>query len=180
MNIFFLAECPIDCSRMHVDSHVTKMILEYSQLLSTAHRVIDGHQIVDASSGRRIARWVLDDERENILYKSTHVNHPSAIWARSGKKQYEWLWCLLASTAMEFNWRRGKMHACQTSGLITALSQVPAGLKDVDWTEPTPAMPPEFIVPGNSVESYRNYYRSAKTRLHSWTKREVPAWIDPI
>ena len=42
MNIFYLDDDPIQCAKWHVDKHIVKMITEYCQLLSTAHRVLDG------------------------------------------------------------------------------------------------------------------------------------------
>ena len=84
MNIFYLDPDPKTCAQMHCDKHVTKMIIEYSQLMSTAHRVIDGEEYIDNSSGRKIKRWKLSDIREDVLYKATHINHPSAIWCWSG------------------------------------------------------------------------------------------------
>ena len=59
MNIFYLDDNVVKCAEMHNDKHVVKMILEYAQLLSTAHRVLDGREYVDASSGRKMKRWML-------------------------------------------------------------------------------------------------------------------------
>ena len=42
MNIFYLDNHTHRCAKQHCDKHVVKMIIEYAQLLSTAHRVIDG------------------------------------------------------------------------------------------------------------------------------------------
>ena len=42
MNIFYLHENPEICAEYHCDKHVVKMILETAQMLSTAHRIIDG------------------------------------------------------------------------------------------------------------------------------------------
>ena len=42
MNIFYLDKDTKTCAEMHVDKHVVKMIVEYAQLLSTAHRMLDG------------------------------------------------------------------------------------------------------------------------------------------
>ena len=42
MNIFYLHENPKICAEMHLDKHASKMCIEYAQLLSTAHRVLDG------------------------------------------------------------------------------------------------------------------------------------------
>ena len=41
MNIFYLSEDQKNCAEMHNDKHCVKMIVEYAQLLSTAHRVLD-------------------------------------------------------------------------------------------------------------------------------------------
>ena len=42
MNIFHLHKDPVICAEMHIDKHVVKMPIEYAQLMSTAHRVLDG------------------------------------------------------------------------------------------------------------------------------------------
>ena len=39
MNIFFLSLNPGICAKMHCDAHVRKMILEYAQMLCSAHHV---------------------------------------------------------------------------------------------------------------------------------------------
>lgn len=70
MNIFYVHSDPVICAQQHVDKHVVKMILEYAQLMSTAHRILDGVETVGLSkSGRKAKRWVLPDEREDALYK---------------------------------------------------------------------------------------------------------------
>jgi len=95
MNIFFLDTDPKTAAQQHCDKHVVKMIIEYAQLLSTAHRILDGNLYLDkTANGRNIKRWRLDDYRESILYKASHINHPSAIWAREDLSHYQWLWNL--------------------------------------------------------------------------------------
>lgn len=42
MNVFFLASTPDEAALYHCDKHVVKMVLESAQLLSTAHRLLDG------------------------------------------------------------------------------------------------------------------------------------------
>ena len=42
MNIFYLDSNPKKCAEMHHDKHCSKMLVEYAQLMSTAHRVLDG------------------------------------------------------------------------------------------------------------------------------------------
>ena len=78
------------------------MILEYAQLLSTTHRFLDGTLSTGISNtGRKQTRYVLPDERDNILYKSTHINHPSAVWVRQSRDNYAWLWQLLKEVCKE-------------------------------------------------------------------------------
>ena len=42
MNIFVLDDSPRKSAVAHCDKHVCKMMIEYAQMLSTAHRVLDG------------------------------------------------------------------------------------------------------------------------------------------
>ena len=46
MNIFYLHKKPEISAQLHCDKHVVKMIIEYAQMLSTAHRMLDGRPYV--------------------------------------------------------------------------------------------------------------------------------------
>ena len=84
------------------------MIIEYAQLMSTAHRILDGNMYFDlTANGRKIKRWKLDDYREPILYKASHINHPSAIWVREDLSHYQWLWNLASELCQEYRHRYG-------------------------------------------------------------------------
>ena len=75
MNIFYLHNDPRTCAEMHLDKHVVKMILEYAQLLSTAHRVLDGTQSIRQSkTGRKQTWYFINDYRDDLLYNATHIN----------------------------------------------------------------------------------------------------------
>lgn len=177
MNIFYLHNDPVECAKQHNNKHVVKMILEYAQLLSTAQRVLDGHEVTElTATGRKIRRWKLESPLDSKLYKSTHVNHPSAIWVRQSYENYEWLWQLLEKVCYEYTYRYGKVHKVQREGLLEELYTPPTHIpKGVGFTEPTPAMPEQFIV-SSSISSYKNYYIGAKQHLANWKKREVPIW----
>jgi len=96
MNIFYLDKSPVLSARYQCDKHVVKMILESAQLLCTAHRVLD---------------YTLTSEHDSKgLYKSTHKNHPSAIWARSGYEQYSWLYHHFIALGNEYEYRYHKKH----------------------------------------------------------------------
>ena len=153
------------------------MILEYAQLLSTAHRVLDGTQLTRLSkTGRKQTAFVLSDSRESVLYSATHVNHPSAVWVRKSYENYEWLYQLFTQLLEEYTYRYGKTHACTklVDDLYTPPTHIPKG---VGFSEPTPAMPDDYKVAGNSVKSYQNYYLGDKTRMFSWKNRPTPVWI---
>jgi hypothetical protein len=183
VNIFYLDNDPKVCAEMHNDKHCIKMILEYAQLLSTAHRILDGTQSIGLSAtGRKQTRYVLPDSRESVLYSATHVNHPSAVWVRQSVYNYMWLTNLLKELCKEYTYRYGKVHKCERDGLVDRLWEtIPDNIPHSDFTEPTPAMPDEVKIAGNSLSSYRNYYIKNKTHLASWkgkvNSRSVPDWF---
>ena len=169
---------PREAAEMHVDKHVVKMIVESAQLLSTAHRLIDGIETTTVTDkGRRKRVWHLPDHRQSVLYSATHVNHPSAIWTMRSIENYLWLYSLMQELCKEYTHRYGKVHKCEREMIFKQLSYPPAGISTAPFTEPTPAMPDEYKVPGNSVQSYRNYYMGAKQRMFSWKHRNKPAWL---
>jgi len=181
MNIFAIENDPVDCAMSMVDKHVVKMILETAQLLSTAHRVLDAeHLYFDKSkNGRNIKRWKLPDERDQHLYSATHVNHPSAVWCRQSMPNYSWLFDHFIALLEEYAYRYGKVHKCQETGLVAFLLLVaPTNIPDSSFTEPTPAMPDQYKVPGNSIKSYHNYYNGEKQRMFSWKQRPIPEFIN--
>ena len=164
---------------MHVDKHCVKMILETAQLLSTAHRILDGYLLTyENDKGRMVKRWVLQDSRQDLLYGATHINHPSAIWARHNNSNYMWLHQLLIELCKEYTYRYGKVHKCERDGLVDALMFIPKNIPIGNFTEPTPAMPDQYKVPGNALKSYHNYYNGEKQRMFSWKKRSVPEFIN--
>ena len=182
MNIFYLDNDPVKCAEYHVDKHAIKMILEYCQLLSTAHRVLDGtEEVVKSKTGRNVKRWKLEDTRNDILYSATHINHPSAVWCRQSLPNYKWLHKLLVELCTEYTYRYGKIHKCQEIGLVEALSTPPVKIPNKPFTEPTPAMPDECKVSGDALQSYRNYYVMNKGHLWSWkgkiNSRTEPNWF---
>ena len=51
MNRFILDEDPVNSALALCDSHVIKMILEEGQMLSTAHRFLDGNDAWEIVEG---------------------------------------------------------------------------------------------------------------------------------
>ena len=176
MNIFYLDNDPKTCAIEHVDKHVVKMILEYGQLLSTAHRVCDGYPDIGISaSGRKRKVWLLADDRNERLCAATHINHPSASWVRESDKNYMWLYDLFLYLQSEYTHRYGKIHSFER--LISPLSKLPRNIPmGVPFSEPPPAMPDKYKVIGDSIQSYHNYYMGEKRHFANWKSREIPLW----
>jgi len=164
VNIFRLSDDPVEAARWHVDRHVLAGINELVAMMSTAHRVMDGHDMK------------LFDERERTLYKATHVNHPASVWVREAIENYWYAQELLLALLDEYTHRYGKRHA-HWGHMSFLLCSPPKNLEAFEGTAPPTCMPEEYRVPSDPVLSYRNYYRLGKTHLHSWKNRTPPTWI---
>ena len=153
MNIFFLHINPRICAQMHVDKHVIKMILETCQLLCSVIHLLNTY---------------------TPPYKLTHKNHPCAIWARESFSNYVYLCELGLELCNEYTHRYGKRHKSLDVILWCIVNR--PNIPDKGFTEPAKAMPDEYKVK-SVVESYRNYYRGAKSGFASWKMRETPEWF---
>lgn len=173
MNIFYLDNDTEKCAQYHCDKHVVKMCIEYAQLLSTAHRILDGSEYIDNSSGRRIKRWKLNNNSEHMIYKASHINHPSNIWTRESSGNYTWLLTMWKFLLKEYTHRYGKFH--KTGELEFALSTLPNNIVNKVMEQPPQAMPEE-CKSSNSINAYRQYYVMKKNTFARWTNREIPKW----
>lgn len=179
MNVFFLDKDEELCAQYHNDKHSSKMCVEYAQLLSTAHRVLDGEMWQGKTqNGRNIKRWFLyDPDMNSNLYLACHVNHPSAIWTRESRDNYMWLYRMWVALGKEYTHRYSRVHESLRK-LEDYLRFPPMNIKSNGFSEPPPAMKqfPQCIVEGDSIRSYRNYYWEAKRDFCIWTNREEPTW----
>ena len=160
MNIFYLDKRPDDAAEMHCDKHCVKMILEYAQMLSTAHRVLD------------------EDTAHPDLYKIAHKNHPSTIWTRSSKQHYDWLFRLFRMLSAEYSIRYSrdvfKVHkSWDKLGKILEVS--PKNIEDNGWADPPQCMP-DHCKDDDVVKAYRNYYILEKNTFAKWNYSGTPKW----
>jgi hypothetical protein len=103
LNIFATNKCPVKSAEHLDDKRVSKMILETAQLLSCAVRLAG----VD------------------IGYKITHKNHPSAVWTRQTRGNFQWLVEHGRALANEHFKRRGKHHkSAQVIELVAEYASV--------------------------------------------------------
>jgi len=166
---------------MLCDKHVVKMILETCQLLSTAHRVLDGHKNVREYSSLKTKKtcnkifYDLDNIYMNInVYLPTHINHPSNVWTRQTSGNYRWLYDHLIGLLDEYTYRYQKTHKCER--LLEHLMFAPENIKLGPQTT-VPLCMPEKYHDLYSIQSYRNYYNGEKLGFAKWTNREKPKWI---
>lgn len=194
MNIFVLSEDVAEAARSHLDRHVVKMVVEYAQLLSTAHRVCDGRPSVRVRPFGRTQnlrlladeavelREVRDEQKYVIVnprcYSITHQNHPSAVWARETRANYLWLYALFQELSDEYTFRYDRIHKTWND-LGEFLREPPTTIKNGNITSFAQAMGDEFKVPNNAVMAYRNYYNGAKASFATWKRREAPSWFSP-
>ena len=152
------------------------MPIEYAQLMSTAHRLLDGEMYLGKTAiGRNIKRWKLHDEREDILYKASHINHPSAIWVRESIENYFQMYKLYMAVLAEFTNRYGKVHGSSKPSI--ALIRPPSNIPMVKGTQLPQCMPEMCKVKNNPILAYRNYYIVEKNSFASWKNREIPEWF---
>ena len=90
MNIFVTSACHAECARVLDDKRVVKMVLESTQMLSTA---------INLSGGQG-------------PYKSTHINHPCSVWVRTSITNFKWLQLHALFLCREYRLRYDKVHKC--------------------------------------------------------------------
>lgn len=177
MNIFALSFRPDESAEMLCDRHIVKMTIETAQLLSTAHRILDGEEYIDDSSGRRIKRYRHPNSNmEAVLYKATHINHPSAIWVRQNNKNYNWLYQHFRSLCEEYTYRYNKIHLTDEK-LNSILFNLPENISKARLITPMPQAMPDKYKSSYYVDAYRRYYVGEKSDFAKWTKRSIPEWF---
>lgn len=154
MNIFVLDKDPIQAARYHNDKHVIKMILEHTQMLSTAVRVHSHDQI-------------------DTVYKKAHLNHPCSKWVRQNRTNFLWLCDATEELFREYTRRYGKNHKSYDTYVICRNNAdcIPIG----ELTEFAQAMPIEYKNQ-DPVQAYRTYYIKDKKDFSTWKMGNVPDW----
>ena len=166
MNIFFLSWTIQLCAQYHCDKHVIKMILEYTQLLSTAWFITDPDK----------AELLYKQDK---IYKKTHINHLSSIWVRECKENYIWLCYLGLELCKEYAFRYDKSpEQHKTYNKLIFLSNNIPSLPDNNGYITIPKMcMPDIYKRDNPVLAYRLYYINEKNKLFTWKNRDKPKWI---
>lgn len=108
---------------------------------------------------------------EDVVYKASHINHPSAIWTRENDSNYTWVYTLWVSLCREYTHRYGRTHETYRK-LATVLNKLPQNIPAGEKTE-IPQCMPEDAKRDNVVEAYQEYYRKYKSDFAKWTDRSL-------
>ena len=154
MNIYYLDRDPEPAAQMQCDQHAIKMTLETTQLLSTAHIVLDDNQ---------------------VAYRATHKNHPSSVWVRESVENYRWLYRHLMALGDTYTRRYGKVHK-SIQEHSQALSEPPRAIPDGNFTDPPQCMY-DWCKRLDTVEAYKAYYAA---KAAEWADLGRPMrWTEP-
>lgn len=154
MQIYFLDKNPKLAAQYHPDKLVVKMITESLQILSTVCHI--------------------HNQSELAVYKKTHSNHPSVVWASETIDNYLWLYDLTHWLYEEYKFRyNDKQHLAgekfKTLGIPyikqEGFTDIRYGYKDSRY---------HF---DNRVEGYREYLKCEKSHILKYTKRNCPEWL---
>lgn len=196
MNIFVLDPSPVLAAQYQCDKHVVKMIVETAQILSTAHRMLDGKMqvirrpvsITPAPDGhvaaikfRNAKVWRLDNTELDLkLYAATHTGHPCTKWTMESLNNYLWLYEHFCALCDEYTYRYGKKHATDTK-LRFVLDAAPTNIDDTKELTPfrlAMKSNPDCMNEADPVGSYRKFYQTKQTRFRMvWTNRPRPEWF---
>jgi len=182
MNIFILNNDPVLAAQEQCDKHVVKMIVESAQMLSTVHRMLDGTmERRPSKSGAMLQYWKLHDDREDIVYKACHFNHPSTIWTRESKANYDWHYKHFIGLCDEYTYRYGKVHSTDTKlrkHLVHSPNNIP--MKEMTPFKLAMGSNPECMFE-DAVKSYRAFYHTKQAKFNmAWTKRPQPKWFNAV
>lgn len=155
MNIFYTNECPIQTALDHNKRHQVKQILEFAQMLSTAHHVLDGTV---------------------TQYKPTHPSHPSSVWIRSSVEHYNWSVRCALHLCKLFKESKGKEHATQR--VLETLSTPPKAIPNKKFCEPPPAMPDEFKAIAIFKPVTIAYQKYLCSKYAEWQQRDKPLKVE--
>lgn len=124
-------------------------------MLSTAHHELDGDSAPDG------------------IYKSTHVNHPSAVWVMQSREHYKYVFNLLIELGKLYTRHTGKTH--KTSVMASErLSRPPLGIPTSGFVDPPVAAPDEFkamVSVAGTVGAYKAYLNH---KFKEWQSRPTP------
>ena len=161
MNIFLLADHPVDAAQMQCNKHVVKMPTENAQILCSVF-------------------W-----QHNIPapYKLTHNNHPCNIFARRSSANFDWVVTHGLALCYEYTYRYQKVRKsqaviewCQANKRLLSFSESDLTAFPIAIAEDKICRKHPDFNSADAVHKYRLFYIYDKP-FAKWTKREAPMWF---
>lgn len=159
MNIFASSVSTKESAQALDDKRLIKMILESAQMLST-------NLNLNGIKGP---------------YKTTHQNHPCAIWTRTSHANYFWLFGHFMFLCEEYTYRFGKIHKCEQYQTVFINNSTKLNYATTERT-PFPNCT-TFKHIEDTTQAYRLYLNEKwknDKRAPKWTNRQPPDWYLPI
>ena len=145
---------PLAANQM-IDKHVVKMILESGQMLSTAHRVLDGDEWTKLRMVNRIKRQSTLRRTRRPPVESIIVNHPCTRWVMESLSNHRWLSVHCPPSPASTRGGTTRTHASE-SLMEHLLTKSPINITDKGLTKFAQAMPEQY-----KNESAVSAYRAA-------------------
>ena len=145
MNIFFVQPNPISAASSLYARHKLKMLVESTQLLCNAVR----HNCPEK----------FDDE---IIYSTTHDNHPCSLWARESMSNFLWLYDHAYQLTIHYAAKYGKRHKCWD--VLYYIKGLRMDFELLELTEPPQCVHAKYKS-SNPIVAYRSYYVEEKGHI---------------
>jgi hypothetical protein len=182
MNIFFLDGDPKTCAQSHCSKHVVKMIVEYAQILSSAH-----HRAPNKAN----KEWMF------ICYQMPKGMNPHPLnWVMESLDNYKWLSQLSLELIKEYKFRYfNRTHKTEVTldWLSTSYPSIPSNgitnpqvLSIGNTQRYDPEMSElQYLDTKNEVNRkllrtiilYRRFYKEDKKAFAVWGNRPTPVWF---
>ena len=181
MNIFFIDSHPDQAAIYMMDKHIVKMPLESAQMLSTAHRLLDGK--LTQSDSKQVylleGESLLNSEIQNQkCYKVAHKAHPCTIWTIKTAGNYLYHLNFLVAMLKEYKRRYGRTHSVEK--LLPFLKNIPKNISEpsvLHKITPPPQCMPDKYKHEDLATAYRNFYAGEKFHFAKWKENDMPDWF---
>lgn len=190
MNIFFTSPFLSECARALDDKRLNKMIVESSQMISTAIRLehgTTGNLFTRSLKCKNNYPYCLPEEWTGSYYRQgeidlvTHPNHPCTIWTRENNHQFNYHILLLNCMLQEYKHRFHKFHGCGNK-VDTFVSYLQGECHVNEMIHPATYIPncSGYEPDPDVFTAYRKSMLDKwenDSRTPTWTNREPPEWV---
>ena len=193
MNIFALSDDPVESAHQMLDKHIIKMPTETCQMLHT--NIVYMHYIHHYGKEPQLKDLkAFHQATGSKLMKPAMLNHPSTIWARQSRENFDWLYEHGLALCQEYTHRYDKSHGSFDRILDVnnhAKLTYRHGYPHSGLTPVTIAMFDEYRIDLHTysqknpnwtgwdfvIASYRHYYLEGKWSIAEWRKDRRPEWF---